>query len=42
LRAQYLAARRAGVQGEGKLLDVRNFSLENLEGVKAPANSALR
>jgi len=42
LPAQYLAARRAAVQAQPKLLDVRNFSLENLEGVKAPANSAMR
>ena len=42
LPAQYLAARRAAVQAQPKLLDVRNFSLENLEGVKAPANSVMR
>ena len=37
--AQYLSARRTAVLGQPRLLDVSNFSLDNLEGVKAPANS---
>jgi len=30
------------VESQPRLLDVRNFSIENLEGVKAPANSLMR